>query len=842
MEDREGYEALNIVAGLVAQHNPETAQLDSHHLQPTWDSGLNGRDGAYAIKFICPLCDTPDCSKLVMAWFTSGEEAERKLKIKCFKGGCPVNHDGGFVKMCEALHIPLPATLASILGHDFPADFQATLDKLQQNQNQSSAEQEPPRSPAKPIQSLNRFQDAVAEHAQSLGRPSFIAITCSTDGKHYEAEIRYDERQESSFEYDPVKREVVTPWKKRFTTVSNDGDAVRVGKIEHDVRIMPLILNDIVAQCASDYSEGGCRVFTTQIRDMLKKRRTEDRVNPFEGRTAVVVEGPKTAIRLRMLLEGSYDFDIVCGLRGSDNVSQHDWSSLLLYDRVIIAPDHDAAGRKYYQAILKQLSSAGKSSHVEVIDWHQFPGIRQKGDDFCDLLQYAERNVPAYVEALYERRHADGAAGEFPLERGSTEQPNRLARIAEYILKWASRVNITRNLGLSEARSLEYHLGTEDRTEQLVPGLIHRNGQRVYVTAKKKAGKSTIMMRMALDLAAGQPVFGMPEYKPTRPLNVLMITNEDSAKSVAMRIKGMAEALGGEYCEGGRVKRSILQNIHPHPTRINLKDKDFLKETEKAAYTRMYDVVMIDPLYKSVDYDAANMASFGKAIESVQDAFGDSVLILSHHFRKHGQKSNTIDWTPGSSDGSGAGMDADSAVDILLHARDGEHDGPSKVNMTISGRLLNGEQKQLLYQYDPNTYEFMIPFLRRREAESQGLIPVSSKRLERNPALKNRRDDLVNQMTEANRLLIDKDNDSKSLPTSDLPPDVVQAMLRVESKGHPVYLLEGEHLVLQGQRQPRGKKALEPAATLFLNDQAHQQTLTFPPTEPAPIETDFTNE
>ena len=696
--------------------------IDPDLVETRYDSSLNSGKGADALHFNCPVHGSD--SRKAMLW-VNDNGAVNFSGLTCKQHGCGIKN------------------IASLLELDSPYHIDQLSDEPIEPRKGDVAEPKLSLNPLAAISDRGALREAAkrlaTKHAGQKVRAT-ITIAYTTDGQHCVGEIRWN-RQTGGIRRNETGH-IVEQTEKTFLTFTNaENNKVQVGKVDSSLAgsivVLPgggryefsegvVSVPDALADLAGVDSENHI-VIESDLPALVKDGQ--------RGRTAVVVEGPKVAAVLAPLL--SIEYDIICSLGGSGGSSKVDWTQLLRYDRVIVSPDNDKAGDSFAADVTKTLSAEGMAN-VQVIDYWQFPGIRTAGDDFYDIAHYALPNLDAFIDELERRRAVDTAAdqdqsGEFSLraELGSGAvddiEPKRravlekLRAITRYLIENTARQNLAKYRSLSSAQPLLAQAAKPDPTSQLVPNLIHR-GHRTYLFGTKKTGKTTTLYRLMLDVAAGQPVFGIEKHKPLRPLSVLYIYGEGTEDEHRVRLATLADGRPDLYHDAeGKIQQGIVDRIYIHNSRLQLDDKDFLADLTRAAYSRQFDLIIIDPSYRCLSYDASQLNSYGKMIGKLQDAFGRSTILISHHMKK-GTENQRFNWCPDVSKVVGTGMPEDSGCDIMLFAPQGQHNGPSPVRMEISGRICNAVVGQYLYRFDPAHHCYDIDFVTREEATRQGLI------------------------------------------------------------------------------------------------------------------------
>lgn len=644
--------------------------------------------------------------------------------------------------------------LFRLLDLEHPWDAQQVIGATPVPREQA-AKADTPFDPFAAITDTRAFIAAAKAKATELAGErnlAHITIAYTPDGRHCQGEIRWN------YETGAIRLNerggIVPVTAKKFVSFTNGlNNTINAAGVPNDVKGHMVVVPAepvIFTRLSRDGGSGPEQhaetflaklsgadddnhiVVESELPELVKHHRRVGATG--DQRTAVVVEGPKVAALLRHCLPSQH-YDVICSLMGSSNAKAVDWSQLIRYEKVVICPDVDAPGDKFAHEVFSSLTDTG-FTRVEVIDWWQFPGIKNAGDDLFDIIREILTDPVTFAKQLEARRAVDNAAGtrrdgeDFGLltrfawgadERDAVEQRvHQVNCCVEYIIENAARQNVARFRSLSTVEPLLAKPAVPDASSRLVPGLIHQ-GHRTYLFGTKKTGKTTTLYRLMLDVAAGQPVFGIEKHTPLRPLSVLYIYGEGTEDEHRVRLSNLAAGEPDRYHdENGTIRRDIVDRIFIHNARLKLDDRSFLADLTKAAYTKQFDLVIIDPSYRCLSYDQSQLNSYGKMIGKLQDAFGRSTLLISHHMKK-GTEHGRFTWCPSVNKVVGTGMPEDSGCDIMLFAPKGNHDGPSPVRMEISGRICNATIDQYLYRFDPNECRYTVDFITRADAEAKGL-------------------------------------------------------------------------------------------------------------------------
>lgn len=218
-----------------------------------------------------------------------------------------------------------------------------------------------------------------------------------------------------------------------------------------------------------------------------------------------------------------------------------------------------------------------------------------------------------------------------------------------------------RNDNLPEIESLS---SVWDNLPELAPPLINgllREGHKMLLAGPSKAGKSYILLQLAIAIAEGRPWLGWPCAQG----KVLYVNLELDRPSCLYRLKTLYQTLGW--------KPDNLANIDIWNLRGKAVPMDLLapKLIRRALKSR-YKAVIIDPIYKVITGDenaADKMAHFCNQFDRVCAELGSAVIYCHHHSKGSQGQKNARD----RSSGSGVfARDPDAILDLLeLHIEPG---------------------------------------------------------------------------------------------------------------------------------------------------------------------------
>ncbi len=175
----------------------------------------------------------------------------------------------------------------------------------------------------------------------------------------------------------------------------------------------------------------------------------------------------------------------------------------------------------------------------------------------------------------------------------------------------------------SVAHFLEYHEELEDGHDWLVPGLLAA-GDRLIVTGRTGAGKSTLVGQLAVQMAAGvHPFTGVP----IAPRRVLLVDAENPTSEMRARIANLVRVAGD------RLDSSRL-TVHSTDSRpLDLADTDVFDGIEGIVHELDADALVIGPLYKIRSGDPKDERSarlLSDNLDRLRSDYGCAVIVEAH--------------------------------------------------------------------------------------------------------------------------------------------------------------------------------------------------------------------
>lgn len=151
--------------------------------------------------------------------------------------------------------------------------------------------------------------------------------------------------------------------------------------------------------------------------------------------------------------------------------------------------------------------------------------------------------------------------------------------------------------------------------------------QPMIVSGPKKCLKTSLLLMMAICLAAGIPFLG---FEVVEAVTVCIMTGESGLATIKETIRRIAESMGVDPC---RLDNLIITESLPR-----LGDSAHLAAVAAMLAERKIKVLIIDPAYMCIDGDdAGNLFKQGAMLRAISEVCRDGgcTLILCHHSKKN---------------------------------------------------------------------------------------------------------------------------------------------------------------------------------------------------------------
>lgn len=331
----------------------------------------------------------------------------------------------------------------------------------------------------------------------------------------------------------------------------------------------------------------------------------------------------------------------------NENITRFDYALVESDDMPL--SEQDAFYRKLELPIACLVSSGGKSIHAIV-------KVNAKDSD-----EYRRR-----VDFLYDFLDKNGLKVD-----KQNRNPSRLSRMPGVTRNGNQQTLIATNIGRRDWDEwMDFVEGISDELpsltfladalknpiilpEELIGGLL-RVGHKMIVSGSSKAGKSFLLMELALALACGSSWLGFK----CRSSRVLYVNLEIDKASCINRFKTIMDAKG--------IDVKFADNITIWNLRGNALPMDQLvPKLIRRIKNQNYSAVIIDPIYKVITGDENNASDMGKFcnyFDKICLDTGCSTIYCHHHSKgTQGQKK-------AQDRGSGSGVfarDPDAIIDLI---------------------------------------------------------------------------------------------------------------------------------------------------------------------------------
>lgn len=342
------------------------------------------------------------------------------------------------------------------------------------------------------------------------------------------------------------------------------------------------------------------------------------------GARAFVVEGELKCERLAAL-----GVVATTSAHGAGSAKFSDWSPLASKEVVLLA-DHDEDGEKYATEVAV-LAHKAVADSVRIVRFPELPA----GGDVADFIAM---------------RRAQGRTDEEVAQEIQTMADQ--TPLVEPAKGSAANAFTAKSLG-------ELLRGYPNLRPPIIEGLL-RQGETLNLIAPPKAGKSWLVLGLAISIATGKPFLG--EFNTVRG-NVLILDNELHRETLANRIPKVAAAMGVAL-------EDIADAIYVESFRGNLRDIEQLENYFAGVEPGRFAVVILDAFYRCLpagtdENDNGAMAAIYNLIDQYAERLGAS-FVLIHHASKGNQSSKSV-----TDVGAGAGAQSRSADNhVVLRAHE----------------------------------------------------------------------------------------------------------------------------------------------------------------------------
>ena len=299
-------------------------------------------------------------------------------------------------------------------------------------------------------------------------------------------------------------------------------------------------------------------------------------------------------------------------------------------------PEQDALYRRLKLPIVTLVNSGNKSLHALV------------RIDAKDAKEYSKR-----VEFLYNYIEDKGKADNVKIDRQNSN-PSRLSRFPGFYRGDKRQYLVAMNIGCKSWDDwIDWTEGDTDELppieksptdsdvitdvpEELIQGIL-RCGHKLLIASSSKAGKSFLLIELAVAISEGRKWLGFQ----CKQGKVLYVNLEIDRPSFRKRIVDIYKALGVKTKHqfdvwNLRGKAMPMDKLAPKIIRKN--------------QTAHYDAIIVDPIYKTITGDennASDMAAFCNQFDKIAES-GASVIYCHHHSKGAQGGKKAIDRASGS--------------------------------------------------------------------------------------------------------------------------------------------------------------------------------------------------
>lgn len=259
---------------------------------------------------------------------------------------------------------------------------------------------------------------------------------------------------------------------------------------------------------------------------------------------------------------------------------------------------------------------------------------------------------------------------------------------------------------------------------ELSPSLIDgvlRQGHKMLLAGPSKAGKSFLLIQLAIAIAEGMSWLG---WTCTQG-RVLYVNLELDRPSALHRFKDVYDRLG---LTGKNIRNIDIWNLRGKSTPLDKLAPKLIRRAKKKEYI----AVIIDPIYKVITGDensASDMANFTNQFDKIANELGSAVIYCHHHSKGYQGQKRSMDRA------SGSGVfarDPDALLDIT------ELELPKKMRQEVVERAKAEAIGEQIRKYLPDYWDDNIPEPERVQLTSmedhmQRALTEEQRRLAREP-------------------------------------------------------------------------------------------------------------
>lgn len=331
----------------------------------------------------------------------------------------------------------------------------------------------------------------------------------------------------------------------------------------------------------------------------------------------------------------------------NENITRFKYA-LVESDTLPIA-EQDAMFRKLELPITCLVHSGIKSLHAIVrVDAENYEEYRKRVEFLYDFLAKNGVNID-------KQNRNPSRLSRMP---GVTRNGNRQYLVATNIGRksWVDWMDFVEGVSdeLPDMVSLDmYKDNLPVLPEELISGILRR-GHKMLVSGSSKAGKSFLLMELAIAIAEGSKWLGFSCKKG----RVLYVNLEIDPSSCIMRFIKIYDALGMKQKHS---KDIVIWNLRGHAVPLD----QLVPKLIRRVRDQHFDAIIIDPIYKVITGDennASEMGAFCNQFDKICTETGCSAIYCHHHSKGAQGSKKAMDRASGSGVFS---RDPDAQLDMI---------------------------------------------------------------------------------------------------------------------------------------------------------------------------------
>lgn len=297
--------------------------------------------------------------------------------------------------------------------------------------------------------------------------------------------------------------------------------------------------------------------------------------------------------------------------------------------------EQDALYRKLELPIACLVHSGGKSLHAIVhIDAKNYEEYRKRVEFLYDFLSKNGVDID-------QQNRNPSRLSRLP---GVTRNGNRQALLATNIGRksWVDWMDFVEGVSdeLPDMEPLSVYRDNPPKLpEELIEGILRR-GHKMLVSGSSKAGKSFLLMELAIAIAEGTPWLGFK----CRKGRVLYVNLEIDSASCINRFLKIYDALKLPQRHSEDI---VLWNLRGHAVPLD----QLVPKLIRRVRDQHFDAIIIDPIYKVITGDennASEMGAFCNQFDKICTETGCSTIYCHHHSKGAQGSKKAMDRASGS--------------------------------------------------------------------------------------------------------------------------------------------------------------------------------------------------